>query len=343
MFSTDKFMNIYFNSCFTQTAEAIKYLKENKRDLKIFITNRNENTHLRGVSDYYELEPKDLNEEEYLQFCLDFCRNNKIDIFFVRFNATELSKYKEEFDKINVKVTFVTDFDTYKLLDNKVETYKAIKNDNIVSIPPYGIATNYDEYIQLYDLIKKSGFTVCVKPIDGVGGIGFKRIKEDITAYDELTYGSFTSMSKERADFMFKSKGEFEPLMVLGYLEGDEYSIDCLAKDGVLIDAIPRVKISSYSQLITPKEELIEIAKKFTKKFNLSNIYNIQVKYHKGEIYLIEINTRMSGGTFKSCMSGVNIMSKIIDILDGEKVQSQIRNMKEIKITQRNDCYIDAI
>lgn len=79
----------------------------------------------------------------------------------------------------------------------------------------------------------------------------------------------------------------------------------------------------------------------FTKKFNLSNIYNIQVKYHKGEVYLIEINTRMSGGTFKSCMSGINLMSKTVDLLNGEKVESQINKLKEIKITQKNDCYID--
>lgn len=334
-------MNIYFNSCFTQTAEAIKFLKEDQCDIKVFVTNRSENYYLKNISDYYEIEKEYLSDKEYLNFCLNFCKKHKIDIFFVRYKATELSQYVESFKNIGVKVTFVTDFDTYKLLDNKVYTYEAIKEDNIIAIPPYGIATTYKEYINLYNEIRDSGFDVCIKPLDGVGGVGFKRIKEDLTAYDELIHGSFTTISKERADFMFKTKHNFEPLMVLGYLDGDEYSIDCLASNGVLIDAIPRVKINNYTQLIKPDKELIEIARKFTKKFKLNNIFNIQVKYHKNKLYLIEINTRMSGGIFKSCMSGINILSKNLNLLLGKNVTSEIDSLRKLKINQRNDCYIE--
>lgn len=334
-------MNIYFNSCFTQTAEAIKFLKEDQCDIKVFVTNRTENYYLKNISDYFEIEKEYLSDKEYLNFCLNFCKKHKIDIFFVRYKATELSQYVESFKNIGVKVTFVTDFDTYKLLDNKVYTYEAIKEDNIIAIPPYGIATTYKEYINLYNEIRDSGFDVCIKPLDGVGGVGFKRIREDLTSYDELMFGGFTTMSKERADFIFKRKCNFEPLMILGYLNGEEYSIDCLASNGVLIDAIPRVKIDNYTQLIKPDNEVIEVARKFTKKFKLNNIFNIQVKYHNNKLYLIEINTRMSGGIFKSCMSGINILSKNLNLLLGKNVTSEIDSLRKLKINQRNDCYIE--
>ena len=334
-------MNVYFNSCFTQTAEAIKFLKLSKNNIKIFITNKYENIYLKNISDFYEIEKEYTSDEEYTEFCLNFCKTHKIDVFYVRYKATELSKYKYRFDEIGVKTTFVTDFNTYKLLDNKVNTYKALESDNIIKIPPYGIATNFEEYKELYKTIKESGFTVCIKPVDGIGGVGFKQIKDDITAYDELMHGNFTSISKERADFVLKTQNVFKPLMVLGYLEGDEYSIDCLAKNGELIDAIPRIKINGYTQLIEPRKDIIDVARKLTNKFGLNNIFNIQVKYHKNQLYLIEINTRMSGGIFKSCMSGINIMSKSLNLLLGKNVISEIDNLRELKVNQRNDCYIE--
>lgn len=331
-------MNIYFNSCFTQTAEAIRLLKKEDDNLKIFITNKNDNIYLKEVADYYEVEREYLSDREYLDFCIAFCKKHNIDIFFVRYRATELSKYKKEFDCIGVKTTFVAEYNTYRLLDNKVNTYDFIKNENILEIPPYGIARNYNEYMETYALIRNEGFSVCIKPIEGVGGVGFKRISENISAYDEIKVNSATLMSKERADFIFKEKDNFEPIMMLGYLEGQEYSIDCLACKGKLIDAIPRTKIDSYTQLITTDKRLIEIADKITKKFNLSNIFNIQVKFHKDKIYLIEINTRMSGGIFKSCMSGINIVYKDIKLLNNENIISEKHLLKEIKIKQRNDC-----
>ena len=334
-------MNVYFNSCFTQTAEAIKFLKENKNDIKIFITNKSENIYLQKIADFYEIEKEYSSAKEYLDFCLNFCKSHKIDIFFVRYRATELSQYKDKFEEIGVKVTFVADFATYKILDNKVDTYKSLENDYIVKIPPYGVATTFMEYDELYKRIKDSGFEVCIKPIDGIGGTGFKRIKENITAYEELMHSGFISISKERADFIFKTKGIFKPLMVLGYLEGDEYSIDCLAENGILIDAIPRVKINNYTQLIKPDKDLIEVARKLTKKFKLNNIFNIQVKYHKNQLYLIEINTRMSGGIFKSCMSGINIMSKSLDLLLGKNILSEVDILRELKINQKNECDIE--
>lgn len=333
-------MNIYFNSCFTQTAEAIKLLREEKENIKVFISNRMDNDYLREVSDYFEIEPYGLTDEEYAEYCYDFCIKNSIDIFFVRNRATELAKYQNEFNSINVKTTFVGDFKTYLLLNNKAFTYKALEKEDIVKIPPYGVASTYDSYKQLYENIKKTGFDVCIKPVDGIGGNGFKRVKENITAYEELIGSSFTTISKERLDFVLEKQHEFSPIMVLGYLDGMEFSIDCLAKDGKLIDAIPRVKLDNYTQIINPREDLIDIAKKLTKKFNLSNIFNIQVKMHDGELYLIEINTRMSGGIYKSCLMGVNIVSKTVDMLNGEDIISQIEALEMKKIKQRNDCFI---
>ena len=49
----------------------------------------------------------------------------------------------------------------------------------------------------------------------------------------------------------------------------------------------------------------------------------------------------MSGGIFKSCMSGINILSKNLNLLLGKNVTSEIDSLRKLKINQRNDCYIE--
>lgn len=338
-----KKLNVYFNSCFTQTGEAIKFLKKHECNMKIFITNTTDNSKLRDIADYYEIEDKSLEGLDYANYCVNFCKRHDIDVFFVRYKCETLCKYKYMFDEIGVKTTFVTDFDNYIILNNKAMTYEAIANDDIINIPPYKVVTTFEEYEEAYNMIKEEGFNVCLKPVVGIGAIGFKVVKENLTAYEELQVGGSTTVSKERLDSILKDKKSFEPIMLLGYLEGDEYSVDCLANNGELIDAIPRVKISNYLQLMKPEKEYIEIAKKLSKKFNLSHIFNFQIKYHNNKIYLIEINTRMSGGIFKACSTGINIMAKELDLLLGKDVKSDINNMRELKIIDNIGCYIEEV
>lgn len=338
-----KNVNVYFNSCFTQTAEAIKFLKKHEYNTKIFITNTTDNSSLRAVADYYEIEDKKLEGLEYANYCVDFCKKHNIDVFFVRYKCETLCNYKHMFDEIGVKVTFITNPDNYIILNNKAMTYKAIENDDIIKIPPYKVVKTFEEYKSAYNMIKEEGFGVCLKPVVGVGAVGFKVVKENLTAYRELQIGGSTTVSKERLDSILQKEDTFEPIMLLGYLEGDEYSVDCLSNNGELIDAIPRIKINNYLQFLKPEKKYIEVARKLSKKFNLSHIFNFQIKYHNDEMYLIEINTRMSGGTFKSCTSGINLMTKELDLLLGRNVESDIDNMKELKIIDNKGCYIEEI
>ncbi|WP_282433569.1 ATP-grasp domain-containing protein [Desulfosporosinus metallidurans] len=71
---------------------------------------------------------------------------------------------------------------------------------------------------------------------------------------------------------------------------------------------MPRRKLDFYRQNIDHRADLIAIAQKLTKRFNLNYLFNIQVKYHKGKGYFIEINTRMSGGIHNSCLAAVNVL-----------------------------------
>ncbi len=336
-------INVYFNRCFSSTSKIIQIFLSypDTHKFKIFISHGCANDYLQEVADYFEVEPS-LNERDYVTYCLNFCLKHKINIFVPRHNVTTLIDYKEEFNRIGVKVMFIGSSETYQFLDSKVATYEALNNTNIVAIPKTFCVENYEDFHTAYQKITEIGSSACMKPISGIGGNGFKKIIETMTEIDELYQSTGSTIAKNRVVRVLQSSQHVEPFIVMEYLEGDEFSIDCLGNKGELLKAIPRRKLDYYRQNIEHRADLITIAQQLTKRFNLSFLYNIQLKYHKGKVYLIEINTRMSAGIHKSSLAGVNFLYLAIKLLMGEAVTTSERIHWNFQIrTQENYELID--
>ncbi|EHQ89755.1 ATP-grasp domain-containing protein [Desulfosporosinus youngiae] len=316
-----KIPTIYFNRCFSSTPQIIKQLLNNHdfRRFKIFISHVCPNNYLQEVADYFEVEPE-LTGTDYVNYCLDFCLKHKIDLFVPRYNVTTLIDYKEDFERLGVKVMFIGNSETYQVLEDKLKTYETLKETDVVAIPKAFRIEGFADFQNAYQQISNKGGRACLKPISGIGGNGFKEILEDTTEVNELYKTTGSTIAKDRIIRILQNSEKVEPFMVMEYLEGDEYSIDCLGNNGKLVVAVPRRKLDLYRQNIEYHEDLLDLAQKLTKEFSLSYLYNIQVKYHHGQAHLIEINTRMSAGIHKSCFTGVNFLYLAIKQLMGEKV-----------------------
>lgn len=338
--SKQKVTKIYFNRCFSSTPKIIqRFLSDNKSPkFKIYISHVCSNDYLEEAADYFEVEP-DYEGEDYANYCLDFCRKHDINIFVPRYHVNTLIDFKEQFEQLGVKVMFVGNSTTYKLLDDKLKTYATLKDTDIVGIPKAFCVSSYKDFQKAYHEIAKSNNSSCLKPISGIGGDGFKQILEEMTEVEELYKTTGTSIAKDRIVRILQNSRNVKPFMVMEYLAGDEFSIDCLGNDGELIAAIPRRKLDLYRQNIEYREDLIALAQKLTKEFSLNYLYNIQVKYHKGKAYLIEINTRMSAGIHKSCYTGVNFLNLAIKLIMGETVKapSNIRWDFQIRTNEKYD------
>ncbi len=326
-------IRVYFNRCFTSTSNIIQQLLScpDAHIFKIYISHGSVNNYLQRVADYFEVEPL-LDGKDYVDYCINFCLRHKIDLFVPRYNVTTLINYKEEFHRIGVKVMFIGSSKTYQLLENKAKTYDALRNTDIVAIPKTFCVKNYQDYLKAHKEITEIGSSSCMKPISGIGGNGFKRIIETMSETDELYLSSGSTIAEERIVRILQNSQNVEPFIVMEYLEGDEFSVDCLANKGKLMIAIPRKKLDGYRQNIEHRVDLIDIARKLTKRFNLSYLYNIQVKFNKEKAYLIEINTRMSGGIHKSSFSGVNFLYLAIKLLMGEDVTIPERLLWDFQI-----------
>ncbi len=322
-------LNIWFNRWFSTVSHYMEMIRNNP-DQQAFIiygTHSNPDTVYFKNCDVTFTEP-DIKGGEYLQFCLDFCRQHNIDIFVPRKENVLISQNLDSFEALGVKVLVCPDGDLMALMDNKAAMYQSIEEHNkaghsIVTIPKYRVVNNAESFKDAFQELTSDGSRLCIKPVVGEGGSGF-RILDDEADSISFLFNTATSrkISFASAYKTLQKQAQFPNLMVLEYLDGYEYSIDCLAgADGTLHIAIPRKKGKGRIREIEYHEELLAIAHRMAVQYRIPFVFNIQVKFKDGVAKLLEINPRMSGGLHISCLAGVNIPYYAIKLLLGGSVE----------------------
>lgn len=320
-------MRIWFNRWFTTVTHFIELIRANEegRRFEFFGTHTNKDALYLQYCDYAFTEPS-ISGEAYIDFCLEFCQKHRIDIFIPRKENVGISKRLAEFEAIGVKVLVCPDSKLMETLDHKAAAYHSILQKEepgaeLVSIPDFYVVNNINDFKIAYQTLRDKGHTVCFKPVIGEGATGFRIIEDKIESIDQL----FKRASSRRLPYHYAceilSQQEIFPdLMILEYLEGPEYSIDCVASNQRLYAAIPRMKGEGRVREMVDHHELIQLAHRFHQHFQLPYIFNIQVKYNHGVPKLLEINPRMSGGMHFSCLTGINLPYLAIKILLGEEI-----------------------
>ena len=314
---------IWFNHCFSTTYQFINLIRNNpdKKQFEIYCTHGNPNSVVLQFADHKEVEPPFETEEEYIDFCLNYCKNNKIEIFVPGYKRLFIiSRNIKLFQNIGVKVLLDENIELVNMFDDKSLTYESFLKNKIIDVPEYYVVTNSGDFKKAYLKIIASGKLACFKPVHAVGGSGFRIIDDNADSIAFLSDVPSARISFEHVYKIISQYDIFPEIMVLEYLDGFEYSIDCLAYKGQLFSAIPRKKLGGRLRGLENNQELIAIAQKFNQEYNLSYIFNIQVRYVDDKPKLLEINPRMSGGLNVTCLSGVNYPYLAIKILNGESI-----------------------
>ncbi|QCJ42430.1 carbamoyl-phosphate synthase large subunit [Bacillus sp. S3] len=316
-------MKIWFNRWFTTVSHYIDMIRNNEDHRKFIIygTHPNKDALYLQNCDYAFVEP-DISGDEYIEFCLDFCQKHGVNIFIPRKENVLISKRLKDFENLGVKVLVCPDACLMEMLDNKAAAYQSLsKSDPIFSIPDYYVVNNIEDFKQAYQSLKDKGHEVCFKPVIGEGANGFRVIKDQIESIPQLfQQGIGYRIPYHYACEILSQQDTFPDLMVLEFLEGREFSIDCVSSQDELFAAIPRMKGDGRVRELVESFELIQQAHRFHQEYKLPYVFNIQVKYNNGVPKLLEINPRMSGGMHVSCLSGINLPYLAIKILLGEKI-----------------------
>lgn len=297
-------IRVWFNHWFSTSYRLIELMKEDD-GVCVIGSNRQKDSVIQLVCDEWYEEP-DTGGEAYIRFCLEFCAEHRIDAFVPRRNMVEISRNTARFEQAGVRV-MVDDYATIQLLNDKAAAYAFFKDCRELNIPDFHIVSNVSQFEQAYQKLREEYGQVCVKFVKDEGGMSFRRIAGQVDPLRQLKVYQGSAISYETLTEALGSAAEFDDLMVMPYLPGNEISVDCLQTKKGLI-AIPRIKGAARHERVEYDPGILQMAETVMKLTGLQYPCNIQFKYREDVPYLLEVNTRMSGGLQMACLAAqVNI------------------------------------
>ena len=306
---------VWMNHWFSSAYNIINLIREAIPDIEIIGSNEHPYSPIMNVCDEWYQEPV-LKGEQYVSFCLDFCHEHNIDVFMPRREMVLISKYKNRFTDAGIKM-MVDDYEYVSILNQKDKAYEFFSEHSIGIIPDYYIATNVDQFKEAYEELIQKYKWVCFKFVYDEGGKSYRLIDNHRKGYAALFKKQTTRISFDSAVDALSEKGTFSPVMIMPLLPDEEISVDCLSTTSGLI-AIPRLKDATRVEKVFYDKDILKMCKDIYEQIPLANPCNIQFKYLEGIPYLLEINTRMSGGVQMACAaSGVNIPAIAVNKLLG--------------------------
>ena len=311
-----KKVTVWFNHWFSTAYHIINLMKDDEKlDVYVIGSSRNPDSVIQLVCDEWYTEPTEMNDSDYLEFCLDFCLKHDINVFAPHRGMDIIGKFADKFDNIGVKLLLDTDYNVTGILKDKISTYKYLSDITRECIPTYYEVGNSEAFKAAYEKIIAGYENACFKFTDDEGATSFRLIDNSVPK--NMRRASGLKISYDFALKLLSSYDFHHHFIVMPYLRDVEVSVDCLnTAQGNII--IPRYKSNGRIYTIKYDKEIMSYAERILEYTGLRMPCNIQFKYNNGKPYLLEINTRMSGGVQLSCVgAGVNIPNLALNKLLG--------------------------
>lgn len=303
---------VWYNKSFSFVYNIVQLIKQQDVAKQFYLIVSHTQAHARGllVADESYVEPSGLVAKAYVDWCLAFCQQHKIDIFVVGKEAETIAQYQDLFRQQGVQVVLVADSDTLKLLEDK-SRFTAHLPTEIAVLPETVTIQNLAQFEQAYQDLRSRHDCLSIKPAISIFGLGFRKIDEKGDCLQHILSGEEYIVGLKELRQAMLEQNSFGKLLLMEFLDGDEWSVDCLAIHGQLYAAVQRRKFMAQKgvprQYIDNNPEIAMMCQQLTTHFKLNAQFNIQFRAGKNGIRLLEINARPSGGMAMSCVAGVNL------------------------------------
>jgi ATP-grasp in the biosynthetic pathway with Ter operon len=331
-------MRIWFNKTFSTISAVFNNLRQpNGADEAVIICSH---THASAsaflAADETYLEPAELAGQDYMTWCLDFCRLNRIDLFWPGKEAVLISNNHHLFQSGGTDVLSVASFATLSLLHNKANFYATLPTD-VAKTMNFVAVKNKTEFDNAVAELSSKHEKICVKPAVSVYGLGFRILDTQRDSITLLLKGVEYQIPLQELRQGMNNTSEFNSLLVMEHLAGSEWSVDCAGKHGLLLCAVQRKKslMAGHGQTIDNNPEIAAMVERLTAHFMLNGIFNIQFKEGSNGPRLLEINPRPSGGFGMACLSGANLAKIALKGVKNEKIDPPKINYG-LKVTEIN-------
>jgi hypothetical protein len=331
-------MRIWFNKTFSTISAVLRNLRQSvpAGEITLICTH----THLTAAAflaaDESYLEPSELNGQAYVEWCMDFCHQHNISLFWPGKEAALISKYHVLFQAIGVQVLSVADYDTLTLLHDKADFYADL-NPDVAKIMDFIAVNNCDEFDSAVAELSAKHERLCVKPAVSVFGLGFRILDAQRDSITQLLKGVEYQIPLHELRQGMNNTQQFNTLLVMEHLSGPEWSVDCAGKHGELLCAVQRKKspLVGHGQSIDNNAEIQGMVTRLTAHYRLNGLFNIQFKEGVNGPRLLEINPRPSGGFGMACLSGANLAYIALQSIKGKVFQPPVIRYG-LKVTEVN-------
>lgn len=268
------------------------------------------------------VEPTDARE--FKEFALMLVREHNVRVIVPSRRQAFFNKNAKLFADLGVAVLTVADNATKACIEDKLAFYRYLKPLNLVNVPEFEGFTTLAEFDAAYSALTPRASKVCIKPAYGVYGSGFRVLAERKNGLQDLLNESLTLSVAGLRERLGVDAGP--TMLLMQYLDGDERSVDCLAKDGVLVAAVCRRKSNSpiAGQVIEDRPDLVKQVQNLTEHLKLNGLFNVQFKDHDGVPFLLEINPRMSGRSYYATAAGCNLPYLAAELFSGAKAIDEL-------------------
>jgi biotin carboxylase len=300
---------VWFNKTFSSVGAAIRLIREadTAGDYEIVCSNTNPHTPAFLAAQASRVEPSGLTGLAYLAWCLDFCHTQGIGIFIPGKEASLISAERAQFEAQGTRVLCVAAPEMLDLLHDKARSYQSVACDT----PPaaFRVVETAAQFDTAYRELRKNHSKLCIKPSASVYGLGFSVIDEERSSAQLLLAGVQYHIGLDDLRRGFEAMETFRTMLVMEYLDGHEFSVDCVGDNGRLVCAVARKKplLAAQGQTIDLRDDILESTRQLTAAYGLNGVFNVQFREGRSGLGLLEINPRMSGGIAMACLAGPNL------------------------------------
>jgi biotin carboxylase len=321
-------VRIWFNHTYATNSHVMAMIRDNpdRRPVHIIGSHTDPDSPVLAASDESCPEPA-LAGGDYVEWALGFAGEHHVDVLVPRLAMAELCDARTEFTALGVTVA-APDAGTVRLFGDKAATYQAAALLG-VPVPPHYVISDAAGLRRAYAELRALGI-VCLKPVTGVGGAGFRILSTDAPSLGEFTGQVYPKADLDRLctalDAAHEDGKAVTPIIVMPFLTGPEISVDALAdRTGHTLAAIGRSR-SRRRRMLVDDTPARQVAETLNLAHRVAYLSNTQVRYWQGPDddqplpYLLELNTRVSGGLFQTALTGVNLPWAAVQLALGEQV-----------------------
>ena len=266
------------------------------------------------------------NDAFYVDKMLSICERHCVDMILSGYSQENLilSQHISAFEAVGTKI-LTPPYANVAICQNKDEMLAALQEAGSPYAVPHYAARSVEEVISACAALGYPAKAVCVKPAVCNGGSrGFWILDENYDRHKAF----FVDKDARRCtldELLLKWKGieDLPAVLVMEYIDGQEYGVDVVAKEGEMLAHVIREKLPPQMAGVDMRYKTAEdadisaLADTLTRFFSLDSIVNMDIIRRGQSLYLLEINPRQGaliGGSALKC----NLLAYAIDLLFGE-------------------------